>query len=73
MGLTRQTVKRCLERAAELGVVAALDDRARSGRDPAITAAARAWLAARCAHRLVIDRGRWVSAELPDYCDLDGV
>jgi hypothetical protein len=26
MGLTRQTVKRCLERAAELGVVAALDD-----------------------------------------------
>ena len=52
MGLTRQTVKRCLERAAELGVVAALDDRARSGRDPAITAAARAWLAARCAHRL---------------------
>ena len=32
-----------------------------------------AWLAARCAHRLVIDRGRWVSAELPDYYDLDGV
>jgi len=57
MGLTRQTVKRCLERAAELGVVAALDDRARSGRDPAISAAARALLAARCAHRLVIDRG----------------
>jgi len=25
------------------------------------------------AHRSVIDRGRWVSAELPDYCDLDGV
>ena len=67
-------MKRCLERAAELGVVAALDDRARNGRDPAITAAARALLAARCAaHRLVIDLGRWVSAELPDYCDLDGV
>jgi transposase len=46
MGLTRQTVKRCLERAAELGVVAALDDRAGSGRDPAITAEARAWLVA---------------------------
>ena len=44
-----------------------------TGRDPAITAAARALLAARCAHHLVIDRGRWVSAELPDYCDLDGV
>ena len=34
------------ERAAELGVVAALDDRARRGRDPAITAEARAWLVA---------------------------
>jgi hypothetical protein len=39
-------VKRCLERAAELGVVAALDDRARSGRDPGITAESRAWLVA---------------------------
>jgi hypothetical protein len=46
MGLTQQTVKRCLERAAELGMVAALDDRARRGRDPAITAEARAWLVA---------------------------
>jgi cytosine/creatinine deaminase len=25
------------------------------------------------ADRLVIDRGRRVSTELPDYCDLDGV
>jgi transposase len=46
MGLSRQTVKRCLERAAELGVVAALDDRARRGRDPATTTEARAWLVA---------------------------
>jgi transposase len=46
MGVTHQTVTRCLERAAELGALAALDDRARSGREPAITAEARAWLVA---------------------------
>jgi hypothetical protein len=33
-----------LERAAELGSLAALDDRARAGRDAAITPEARAWL-----------------------------
>src|SRR5215469_16104529 len=32
-----QTVTRCLERAAERGVIAALDDRPRAGRDPVIT------------------------------------
>jgi transposase len=46
MGVTHQTVTRCLERAAELGALAALDDRARSGREPAITAEARVWLVA---------------------------
>src|SRR5690348_9545923 len=30
--VTQQTVTRCLERAAELGVIAALDDRPRAGR-----------------------------------------
>jgi transposase len=33
-----------LQRAAELGVLAALDDRARTGREATITAEARAWL-----------------------------
>src|SRR6201993_3714576 len=33
MRVSQQTVTRCLERAAELGVLAALDDRARPGRD----------------------------------------
>ncbi len=44
IGVSQQTVTRCLERAAELGVLAALDDRARAGRDAAITPEARAWL-----------------------------
>ena len=37
MRVSQQTVTRCLERAAELGVLAALDDRARPGRDARIT------------------------------------
>ena len=44
MRVSQQTVTRCLERAAELGVLAALDDRARPGRDARITVEARAWL-----------------------------
>jgi transposase len=44
MGVSQQTVTRCLERAAELGVMAALDDRARRGRDARITMEARTWL-----------------------------
>src|SRR5258707_4093059 len=34
MGATQQTVTRCLERAAELGVIEALDDRPRAARSP---------------------------------------
>jgi len=36
MRVSQQTVTRCLERAAELGVLAALGDRARPGRDARI-------------------------------------
>jgi transposase len=46
VGVTAQTVSRCLDRAAELGVIQALDDRPRAGRDPMITAEARTWLVA---------------------------
>src|SRR5437763_686354 len=46
VGVTQQTVTRCLERAAELGVIKALDDRPRAGRDPVITAEAKTWLVA---------------------------
>lgn len=44
IGVSQQTVTRCLERAAERGVLAALDDRARPGRDARITTEARTWL-----------------------------
>lgn len=46
IGVTQQTVTRCLERAAELGVIEALDDRPRAGRDPVMTAEAKTWLVA---------------------------
>jgi hypothetical protein len=46
VGVTQQTVTRCLERAAELGVIEALDDRPCAGRDPVITAEAKTWLVA---------------------------
>ena len=46
MGVTQQTVTRCLKRAAELGVIEALDDRPRAGRDPVITPEAKTWLVA---------------------------
>jgi transposase len=44
LGVTHQTVLRCLVRARRLGVMAALDDSPRPGRAPEITADARAWL-----------------------------
>ena len=44
IGVTHQTVQRCLDRATKLGVLAALDDSARPGRKPTITDEARAWV-----------------------------
>src|ERR1700758_4134711 len=44
MRVSQQTVTRCLQRAAELGVLARLDHRARTGREATITAEARTWL-----------------------------
>lgn len=44
VGVTHQTVQRCLARATKLGIMAALDDCPRPGREPRITAEARAWL-----------------------------
>jgi transposase len=46
LGLHHQTVQRCVERAAVEGAMAALDDRARPGREPTITPEAKAWLVA---------------------------
>jgi len=41
IGVTHQTVERCLRRAERLGVMAALDDSPRPGREPVITDEAR--------------------------------
>src|SRR6201990_1076952 len=40
IGVTHQTVQRCLDRAVRFGVTAALDDSPRPGKEPAITDAA---------------------------------
>ena len=44
VGVTHQTVLRCLDRAARFGVMAALDDAPRPGKTPQITPEAQAWL-----------------------------
>ena len=44
VGVTHQTVQRCLARASRFGVMAALDDSPRPGKEPEITLEARAWL-----------------------------
>jgi transposase len=44
LGVHHQTVQRCVERALAYGVLAALDDRPRPGKEPTITSEAKAWL-----------------------------
>src|SRR6266511_2487003 len=44
LGVHHQTVQRCVERALAHGPIAALDDRPRPGKEPTITAEAKAWL-----------------------------
>ena len=44
IGVTHQTVERCLRRAERLGVMAALDDSPRPGREPTITDEARTFV-----------------------------
>src|SRR6202043_4111867 len=44
LGLHHQTVQRCVERALAYGPMVALDDRPRPGKEPTITAEAKAWL-----------------------------
>jgi transposase len=44
LGLHHQTVQRSIERALAYGPIAALDDRPRPGKEPKITAEAKAWL-----------------------------
>jgi transposase len=44
LGVHHQTVQRCVERALARGPLAALDDLPRPGKEPVITAEAKAWL-----------------------------
>src|SRR5438874_3556941 len=44
LGVHHQTVQRCVERALAYGPMAALDDLPRPGKEPTITAEAKAWL-----------------------------
>ncbi|NJL72331.1 MAG: IS630 family transposase [Candidatus Competibacteraceae bacterium] len=44
VGVTHQTVKRCVERARTRGILASLDDDPRPGKEPAITREAQTWL-----------------------------
>jgi transposase len=44
VGVTHQTVQRCLARAIRFGAMAALDDSPRPGKQPEITMEARTWL-----------------------------
>lgn len=44
LGVHHQTVQRCVERAESNGLLAALDDRPRPGKEPVITPEAKAWL-----------------------------
>jgi transposase len=46
LGITHQAVKRCVCRGVRLGVMAALDDSPRPGKERVITAEAKAWLVA---------------------------
>jgi hypothetical protein len=44
IGVTHQTVQRCVSRAVQFGVMAALDDSPRPGQEPKITDDAKAWV-----------------------------
>src|SRR6267154_6152482 len=64
LGQHHQTVQRCVERALVYGPMAALDDRPRSGKEPTITAEAKAWvvdLACRKAKELGYPHELWTT------------
>ena len=64
IGVTHQTVQRCLRRAVTLGVMAALEDSPRPGKPPEITEEARAWvvsLACQKAHDLGYPHELWTT------------
>ena len=75
MGVHHQTVQRCVERALAYGPIAALDDRARPGREPTITAEAKAWvvnLACRKAKELGYPHELWTTRLLARHAREQG-
>jgi transposase len=70
IGVTHQTVERCLRRAERLGVMAALDDSPRPGREPVITDDARTFvidLACRKAKELGYPHELWTTRLLAKH------
>src|SRR6516225_9742376 len=64
LGVHHQTVQRCVERALAHGTMAALDDLPRPGKEPTITAEAKAWvvdLACRKAKELGYPHELWTT------------
>ena len=75
MGVHHQTVQRCVERALAYGPIAALDDRPRPGREPTITAEAKAWvvnLACRKAKELGYPHEMWTTRLLASHAQEHG-
>ena len=75
MGVHHQTVQRCVERALAYGPMAALDDRPRPGKEPTITAEAKAWvvnLACRKAKELGYPHELWTTRLLAHHAREQG-
>ena len=75
MGVHHQTVQRCVERALAYGPMTALDDRPRPGKEPTITAEAKAWvvnLACRKAKELGYPHELWTTQLLARHAREQG-
>ena len=75
LGVHHQTVQRCVARAVTDGALAALEDRARPGREPVITQEARAWLidlACRKAKELGYPHEVWTTRLLANHARQHG-
>src|SRR5215471_8540565 len=75
MGVHHQTVQRCVERALAYGPIAALGDRPRPGKEPTITAEAKAWvvnLACRKAKELGYPHEVWTTRLLARHAREQG-
>ena len=67
VGVTHQTVQRCLLRATTFGVMAALDDSPRPGKEREITAEARVWLACQKPKELGYPHELWTTRLLAQH------